>query len=364
MDFIGFSIKKPVTVLVGVILVLLFGIIGLLSMPYQLSPTVTEPEIMVSTTWRGATPYEVEREIVEEQEKVLKGIPGLVSMESSSFNSQGTITLRFRIGTDVDNALLRVSNKLNEVPSYPENVNKPVINATGSATSPVVWSILKTRKGNPRTIGTYRTYFENDVRQYLERVEGVADLFVAGGAEREMHIKINPRKLAAYGLTIRELIGVLRTANINVSAGNMGVGRRDYRIRSIAEFNSPEDIERVVIRSTGQKRIRVKDVADVGFGYQKLTVAMMHNGVPGIAVGIKPEPGTNILDMTNRVEKVVNWLNKNKLKSQGIYLDWVYDQRPYIKGAIDLVKENILIGGILAIIVLLVFLRSLSSTVI
>ncbi|HDY71926.1 MAG TPA: efflux RND transporter permease subunit, partial [Nitrospirae bacterium] len=110
--------------------------------------------------------------------------------------------------------------------------------------------------------------------------------------------------------------------------------------------------------------IRVKDVADVGFGYQKLTVAMMHNGVPGIAVGIKPEPGTNILDMTNRVEKVVNWLNKNKLKSQGIYLDWVYDQRPYIKGAIDLVKENILIGGILAIIVLLVFLRSLSSTVI
>ncbi len=364
MDFIGFSIKKPVTVLVGVILVLLFGIIGLLSMPYQLSPTVTEPEIMVSTTWRGATPYEVEREIIEEQEKVLKGIPGLVSMESSSFNSQGTITLRFRIGTDVDNALLRVSNKLNEVPSYPENVDRPIINATGSATSPVIWSILKTRKGNPRTIGTYRTYFENDVRQYLERVEGVADLFVAGGTEREMHIRIDPRKLAAYGLTIRELIGVLRTANINVSAGNMGVGRRDYRIRSIAEFNSPEDIERVVIRSTGQKRIRVKDVADVGFGYRKLTVAMMHNGVPGIAVGIKPEPGTNILDMTNRVEKVVNRLNKNKLKSQGIYLDWVYDQRPYIKGAIDLVKENILIGGILAIVVLLVFLRSLSSTVI
>ncbi|MGD9182381.1 MAG: efflux RND transporter permease subunit, partial [Desulfobacterales bacterium] len=117
MNAIKSSIEKPVTVIVGVILVILFGLIGLSRMPYQLSPTVIEPEITVRTTWTGATPYEVEREIIEEQEKVLKGIAGLVEMESASFNSQGSITLRFSIGTAADDALLRVSNKLDEVPS-------------------------------------------------------------------------------------------------------------------------------------------------------------------------------------------------------------------------------------------------------
>ena len=102
MDVIKYSIEKPVAITVGVILVILFGIIGLSKMPYQLTPTVTEPEITVTTAWPGSTPYEIEREIIEEQEKVLKGIPSLIEMESSSFNGQGTITLRFKVGTEVD----------------------------------------------------------------------------------------------------------------------------------------------------------------------------------------------------------------------------------------------------------------------
>ncbi len=364
MDIIQFSIKKPVTVVVGIIFVVLFGLIGLYNMPYQLSPDVTEPEISVTTIWTGATPYEIEREIIEEQEKVLKGIPGLIEMESSSFNSQGTVTLRFKIGTDVDDALLRVSNKLNEVRSYPDNVDRPVISATGAATSPVIWMILKPAEDNPAPIHTYKTYFENEIKQFLERVEGVADLFVGGGTEKELHITVQPEKLAAYGLTINDLINILNKENINVSAGTMGVGRRDYRIRTIAEFKTPEEIEKIVIKSTGQRRAMVSDVASVGFGYEKKAVSMIHNAEAGIAIGIKPEPGTNILDMTDRVQETVNWLNNNKLKSEKIHLDWVYDQRPYINGAIDLIKRNIFIGGILAILVLLIFLRSISSTVI
>ena len=364
MDIVEFSIKKPVTVIVGIILVVLFGLIGLFQMPYQLSPDVTVPEIEVKTIWPGATPYEIERDIIEEQEKALKGIPGLTEMESSSFNDQGSVTLRFKIGTSVDEALLRVSNKLNEVPSYPENVEKPVINATGAATSPVIWIIMKSDEDNPNPVSTYKTFFENDVRQYLERVEGVADLFIGGGRERQMHIIVDPGKLASYNLTIAELINILRQENIDVSAGTMGVGRRNYRIRTTAEFKSPEDIENVVIRSDGLKRISVSDVARVNYGFQKNTVAMIHNSKDGIAIGVKPEPGTNILDMTKRAEKAVQWLNKEKMEPQNIYLDWVYDQRPYIQGAIDLVKQNIFIGGVLAIVVLLVFLRSLSSTIV
>ncbi|MEE9542463.1 MAG: efflux RND transporter permease subunit, partial [Thermodesulfobacteriota bacterium] len=364
MNIVSYAITKPVTVIVAVILVVLFGLIGLFSMPYQLSPTVTAPEIEVKTLWPGATPYEIERDIIEAQEKVLKGIPGLEQMESSSFNSQGSVTLRFKIGTDIDNALLRVSNKINEVPSYPENVEKPIINATGAATSPVIWMILKTLEGNDAPASTYRTYFENDIRQHIERVEGVADLFIGGGVEREMQVTVSPERLAAYELTIGDLMAVLSAENVNVSAGTMGVGRHNYRIRTVAEFKSPEDMEGIVIKSTGESRVLVSDVASVEFGYAKHNVAMMHNATEGIAVGIKPEPGTNILALTDRVELTVKSLNVNKLKTQGIYLDWVYDQRPYINGAISLVRRNILIGGALALIILIVFLRSISATVV
>jgi len=364
MDIVKSSIEKPVTVLVGVILVLLFGSIGLMSMPYQLSPTVIEPEITVTTIWSGATPYEIERDVIEEQEKVLKGIPGLLEMESEAFNSRGEISLKFKIGTDVDNALLRVSNKLNEVPRYPDNVERPVINATGASTSPIIYMIMKTMEDNPKSINTYRTFFENEIRQYLERVEGVADLFVFGGTEKEMHVVVKPERLAAFGLTIQDLIDVLRTDNVNVSAGSMGVGRRDYRIRTVGEFESAEDIEGIVVQSTGEKRITVGDLAAVHFGYAKKNDAMMHNAKVGIVVGVRPEPGANVLELTNRVEKVVQWLNRDKLEPAGIQFDWAYDQRPYINGAIDLVKQNIFIGGVLAILVLLVYLRSASSTLV
>ncbi len=364
MDIVKFSIQKPVTVVVGVILIVLFGLIGLYRMPYQLSPDVTEPEITVTTTWTGATPYEIEREIIEEQEKVLKGIPGLVEMESSAFNDQGTVTLRFNIGTDVDDALLRVSNKINEVPSYPENVDRPIINATGAAASPIIWMIIKTEEGNPNHVNTYKTYFENEIRQYLERVEGVADLFVGGGTEEEMQIIVKPERLASHNLTISGLIETLRAENLNVSAGTVGVGRRDYRIRTLGEFRSPEDIGNIVIKSTGQKRVTVSDVADIQFGFEKHTVAMLHNAKEGIAIGVKSEPGTNILELTDNVEEVVNRINEEKLKPRQIYIDWAYDQRPYINGAINLVKRNILIGGIFAVVVLLIFLRSISSTVV
>ena len=364
MDIVSFSIKKPVTILVGIILVVLFGVISLQTLPYQLSPTVVEPIITVTTTWRGATPYEMEREIIEEQEKTLKGIPALTEMESEAFNGQSSISLTFKLGTNVDEALLRVSNKLNEVPSYPEGVDKPIINATGAATSPVIWTVLKSNETNPRNIETYRTFFENEIRQHLERVEGVADLFIGSGINDEMHIVVQPELLAAYGLTINDVIRAVQGENVNISAGNMGVGRRDFRIRTTGEFNSEKDIAEVVLVSTGEKRVTLADVAQIKRGYSKRDSTVIHNSKSGIVVGIKPEPGTNILAMTERVEEVVKWLNAEKLTPQDISLEWVYDQRRYINAAIDLIKQNILVGGMLAVIVLLVFLRSIRSTLV
>ncbi len=364
MDIIRFSILKPVTILAGIIMVLMFGIISLTRLPYQLSPTVIEPEIQVKTTWRGATPYEIEREIIEEQEDTLKGLPDLIEMESEARNGQGSVTLRFKVGTSVEQALLRVTNKINEVPSYPAGVDNPVVNASGATASPVIWIILKTTDGNQRSVQSYKTFFEDEVRQHIERVKGVSDLFIGSGTEEEMHVIISAEKLAAYGLTINDVIAAIQSENINVSAGTLGVGRRDFRIRTTGEFKSPEEIGAVVLRSTVQQRVLLADLAEIRPDYAKKNSVVLHNGTPGIAIGVRPEAGTNILEMTNRVEDRYRWLNENTLATKGLYLDWVYDQRFYINGAIDQIKQNILFGGLLAVGVLLLFLRSIRATIV
>jgi HAE1 family hydrophobic/amphiphilic exporter-1 len=364
MDIIRFSIRNPVTVIVGVILIALFGLIALQEIPIQLSPNVERPIITVSTIWPGSTPYEIERDVVEEQEKVLKGIPNLYEMESDSTNGRSEITLRFDIGTDIDNALLRVSNKLAEVPEYPENVDKPILNASGAQSSPVMWIVMKTRDGNPRDPYSYRTYIENDVRQFLERVDGVSDLFIGGGIESEMHVKVSPEKLAAYGLTIDTVVNALRNENANISAGNLQVGRRDYRVRTVAEYRSTTDIENVIVLSDGQRDVKVGDLATVEFGFQKLETPMISNGKRGISIGVRPEPNANVLELTDNIEVVINQLNEGKLKNEDVYLDLVNEQRPYIRGAIALLKQNILVGGVLAVLVLLIFLRSITPTIV
>ncbi len=317
MDIIRFSILKPVTVLAGIIMVLMFGIISLNRLPYQLSPTVIEPEIQITTTWRGASPYEVEREIIEEQEDTLKGLPDLIEMESESRNSFGSVTLRFKVGTSVEEALLRVSNKINEVPDYPNGVDNPVVNASGATASPVIWMILKTMEGNERPIQSYKTFFEDEVRQHIERVKGVSDLFIGSGTEEEMHIILTAEKLAVYGLTTNDVIAAIQGENINVSAGTLGVGRRDFRIRTTGEFNSAEDIAQVVLRSTGQQRVKLGDLAEIKPGFEKQNSIVLQNGVPGIAIGVRPEAGTNILEMTNLTEEKYFWLNEDKLKQKG-----------------------------------------------
>lgn len=364
MDLIKFSLKKPVTIIVAVILIVMFGVLALTKLPYQLTPNVTEPEISVKTTWVGATPYEIEREIIEEQEKVLKSIVGLKEYESSSNDNVGSITLTFKLGVDLNEAMLKVSNKLNEVDRYPENVDKPVIKASGASSSPVIWTILETDEGNSADIDTYRTYFENSIKEHLERVEGVSELFVVGGRERELHIVLNQERLASYNLTIDSVIKSIQSENINVSAGVMNISRRAYRVRTTGEFKTPEDVENILLVSDSQNRIYLKDVANVIYGYHKKDNVAMIEGKNGIIIGFRPEAGANVVALTDRVEKKVKFLNEEILSKKALHIKWLHDQRPYILGSIDLVKQNIAIGGALAVIVLLIFLRSLSSTAI
>ncbi len=362
MDIIAYSIKKPISITVVVLLIALFGLVGVSRLPVQLTPDVEEMKITVRTMWPGASPYEVEKEIIEEQEKVLKGLRGLLVMESSSYNNFGNITLTFTNTTELENALLRVSNKLNEVPRYPDNAEKPIIEAAGAESSPVVWTELKIKDGDDKKIDTYRTFFENEIRQHIERVPGVASLFVFGGTEKQLDIVIDPEKLARHNITISEAVDKIRRANTNRSAGVIGIDKNHYRIRTISRFQTPEDPLDVVIYDDGVKRVLLRDIADSRIGYEKKTVAVMLDGENVIAVGIRKEPGANVLDMVDRLHVVIDRLNETLLAENNLYLHWSYDQSPYIRRSIDIVQINLLIGGMLAICVLLLFLRSTRAT--
>jgi HAE1 family hydrophobic/amphiphilic exporter-1 len=360
MDLIKFSIKNPVTIIVSVLIVVMFGFLSLDKLPYQLTPNVTKPEIKVTTTWGGATPYEIEREIIEEQEDALKSLNNLLEYESSSKDNYGEITLTFKLGTDIQKALLDVSNKLNEVSSYPDNVEKPVIKTASS--SPVIWAMLQTKENNPQHIDNYKTFFEDELRAHVERVDGVADLMTGGGRESQMHIILDTQKVASYALTMDQIIDVLRSENVDISAGTLDMSRRSYRVRTVSKFSSVEDIENIIVYSDRQTRIKISDIAKVEFGLEDPNFVAKFLGKDGIFFGVQPRGGANIVQLTNDVEAVVNKLNDGILAEKDLTIKWLYDQRPYIVGAVDLVQQNIIIGGILAVIILTIFLRAVSPT--
>ncbi|MFT5699561.1 MAG: HAE1 family hydrophobic/amphiphilic exporter-1 [Desulforhopalus sp.] len=362
MDIVEYSLKKPVSVAVAVILLVTFGLIGLNQLPIQLTPDVETPKITVQTSWGGATPFEIEKELIEKQEEALKGLQGLTKMESSSYNSFGEVTLSFELGTEVSDALLRVSNKLNEVSNYPDNADKPVIEAAGANSSPIVWMVVKPQKDNKEDITHFMTFFEDNVRQNFERIKGVGSMFIFGGTEDELHVTLDMEKMAQNKISINQLTGVIVQANTTTSAGVLGIGRKNYRIRTIGQFQNAEDALDVVIYDDGLKRVYLRDVARVEKGYEKESAAVLHNGQQILVVGLRKETGANVLEMSDAVEAEVNRLNDGILGDKGLYIEMVYDQRGYIKTSIDLVKKNVLIGSILAVIVLLAFLRSVRTT--
>lgn len=362
MSIIQASLQKPVTVTVIVILVLMFGLISLHQLPRQLTPNVTEAKISVLTAWPGASPREIEQDIIDEQELVLKNTPGIIDYESKSQDNLGSITLTFKIGTDINKALLDVSNKLTEVDSYPLNVEKPIIKATGESASPVIWTMLSTLPENPNNIDIYKTYLENEVREHYERIPGVAELFLLSGTRQQMQIILDVKALAKFRLNMDDIIDKIQRQNQDISAGSIDIDRRNYRIRTTAQFRSPESIRELILLADGDREVKLKDIARVATGYATPHAVSMVDNTHGLIIGVKPVNDVNIVDLSNDVEKMVNQLNAGQLKDMGLKIRWLHDKRNYIQGSIELVEKNILLGGVLAVSVLLLFLRSISST--
>ena len=361
---IKFAVENPVKVLVGICFLVIFGVQAFLNMPYRLIPSIEYPQISVSTYWRGASPYEVEKEIIDRQERVLKTIPGLIDCESSARESSAYITLMFDIDVPVNDAMLLVSNKLNEVSGYPENMNQPTIRAANTDAVSVVDLMLLTDDTNRRSIDEYLSFFEETIKPYFDRINGVADVSYWGGRARQMQIEVDPYRLSAYNITLSSIITALNQENVNISAGNIDFGAKDYRFRTTAEAKTPQDIRDIVVISGDNSRITLGDIAYVNYGFSKRNTIVSYGNTNALSVGIVAQAGANVLDLTNDVDKVVENLNNGILKNNGLKFVKIADQKNYILQAIDLVKSNIIEGGLLAVIVLLVFLRSIKATLI
>ena len=364
MRLIDLAIRYPVSVTVGVLLVVLFGVVAIFRIPIQLTPNVEKPEISVETSWPGGSPQEVEREIVDEQEKQLKNVDSLLKMTSSSTDGRASITLEFPAGTNIDTALLNVSNRLNQVREYPTEANEPVIYNISPRANAMGWFIFRPVEGNTTDIYTQRDFAEDYIKPRLERVTGVASSNVFGGQDRELQVIVDPARLAARRITLLEMGQALDRENRNFSAGDFDEGKRRYLVRTIGEYASPADIEKIILTSREGKAVYVRDVAEVRLGYRDAEFIVRQNGQPAIAINTQRATGANILDAMAGVQAAVRELNDGILKERGFQLYQVYDQTDYVHSALNLVEWNLAIGSLLAVMILLLFLRNASSTLV
>ena len=370
MNVIRLAIERPIAVMAGVLMVVLFGLVALQQIPIQLTPDVSKPVISVRTSWPGAAPAEIEREIINRQEEVLRGLEGLEEMQSSAQEGLGQITLEFGVGQDMNRALLLVANRLNRVTDYPDEADEPALDTSGTDDQPIAWFILGRAPGNQHPIHIYRDFATDVLRDRMERVPGISRVNVFGGSEREMKVVVDPVLMAQYGLTVPEVLRTLRAANASVSAGDVKEGKRRYVVRSEGEFETPEQVRAVLLRSiedpvTGRiARVTVGDIAEVRFDHKEPESSIRILGRPALALNAVRETGANVIETMAGLHQAIDELNRDLVAAEGLTLIQVYDETTYIKSAIELVRQNIWVGGSFAALILLLFLRSGAATLV
>ncbi len=404
-------IQNPVKVWVGVLIVVMFGSICLFTMPKQLIPAVQNPVLTVETRWPGASPREVEREIVLEQEEQLAAIEGLIKMSSECRDSSARITLEFVVGTNISDAMMRVNTRLQQVREYPVEASEPVIEASDVSDSPIARFALTARPKSAETIVEFqrkhpeisaaleparramntglrvfrlrkvyeeqkdhcpellellpadvdlqevRKLSEDLIEPRLERIPGVAEADTYGGQQEELQVIVDPERLAARQLTIADVRNVLASQNKDTSAGDLWEGKRRWVIRTLGQFRDPEHVEQQLLAYENGAPIYVRDVAKVQVAYKKMDSISRRYGIASNGLSVRRSSDANVLEVMKGLQEATVELNDGILKTLDLELFQYYDETEYIKSAMGLVQQNILVGGALTIIVLLLFLH-------
>ncbi|MHA1108868.1 MAG: efflux RND transporter permease subunit, partial [Alphaproteobacteria bacterium] len=370
MNLIEISLKRPTAVIAAILMVVIFGVVALQAIPIQLTPDVRRPIIDIRTNWRDSAPAEVEREITNQIEEKLGGIDGALELTSRSRYGASRIRLEFRVGQDMDKALLEVSNRLALITGLPEEADEPRLLTRGSEDLPIaIFALLRT-KGNKRSMESYGEFVEDTVVDRLERVKGVAGAAFRGGSRRELRIVVHPERMARYGLTVPDIVNTLRGASATFSAGAVEEGKRRYLVRAQGEITTAENARAVTLRTsqdpvTGRiSRVTVGDIADVEFGFRERTSFRRFLGETTITLYAYRETGANVIKTMEGLREAMKELNDYLLPSEQLRMVQVTDDTTYIKAAINLVTNNIYVGGTLAALLLILFLRTWRPTLV
>ncbi len=356
--FLAAVVDRPVAVLAGLAMLMLFGALSVAGLPIQLTPDVQLPTLSIQTTWPGASPPEIEREIVQEQEDVLKGLRGLVLMTSEAGGDRGTVTLEFEVGTDLDDALVRVTNRLVQVPSYPESAREPVVSTSDSSGPPLAVVLIQDVDGDP--VGAHRTWVQDVVVPRLERIPGVARIDHFGGQDTEVVISYRPHDLAARGVPLATLVRAVQSELQDSSGGALDLGKRRYVVRTLSTPDTLAGFSQLVLLPglRGEPAVRLGDVATVARGLRKQDAKVYGDSRESLALLLRREAGSNVLQVTEEIKAEIERIGDQLMAPRGLEIRIASDQTAYIYGALGLVRQNLILGGALAALVLLLFLRS------
>jgi len=369
MNLIKASLERPIAIVSVIVMTIILGIVALERIPIQIAPDVNKPVISVTTYWFGASPYEMEREIVNKQEDALQGVEGSKRITAETREGRAKLEIEFDMSTNMDKALLLVSNRLNQIDDYPIDAGEPTLDTSGLDDNAIAWFILTRTQGNEQNIAAYGDIVKDIIQDSLERVPGVARTNAYGSSETELRITIDPEKMAYYRLTVDRVMEIIRAANSSISAGDVNEGKREYIVRTEGELQTLEQVREIVLISEKDLngrygRVIINDIAQVEFTYKEPRAIIRYLGENSIAINAIRQSGANVIDVMNEIKKTTNDLNQNILPQLGLKIEQVYDETIYIDSAVQLVRQNIWMGGILAVIILLIFLRSWQSTIV
>ncbi len=365
------AIDQPISVAVGVLLSVFAGLMAVSQVPIRMTPEVESVVVSVMTNWESASAEEIESDIVEEQEKVLGEVTGLAAMTSISAAGQGTVRLEFETGTDIEAALSEVLQKLDEVPGYPDGVLQPVVEGVDPESVDYISWIGLASTDPEFDSALLFDFMERRLQPRFDRVKGISQVGIRGAVQSELHINVDPVAMANRRITYSQLKAAIESANVDVSAGRIEEGKRDIRVRSMGRFQSPEDVENMVLTNDAAGPVYLRDIASVEAAYKEPSSWARARGYKMPFFNFQLERGANLLETMELLMAEVDALNAPggllEQKAQELGLDGrlelinTYDSTTYVRDAVDLVRSNLLLGGVLATFTLLFFLRSFRS---
>lgn len=351
---------------VTVLIVCVLGIVAALRIPVQMIPDLDVRTISVRTSWPGATPQDVEKEILIEQEEYLRNLPNLSRIVARARAGSAEIEMEFPLGTDVTQMLIQVNNALSQVPSYPEAADEPRIYANSFSSNPFMFFSVTPLPGNPRNldIGLSFDFFEDAAKPRLASVPGISEVSIFGGVEKQIQILVDPARLAQRGLTLLDVRTALRSRNRDRSGGMVDAGKRQYLLRTIGRFEDLQELSELVLARRGDAVIRLADVATVQLDHFEENSVTTFNGEPNLFMMLRKEPGSNVIEIKRQIIAEVTALNRDVLEPVGLRIQSMADDVVYVQDSLSNVWQNLLLGALLASGVMFLFLRSLSATLV